>query len=286
MTYHSQKTAPYDKSSSGFQAQIRDKITNVSGYSVAHDYLDTQDPNGEEGYMVLDTPLNMQIAFGFRGGNYNFTEISYDFGFAVGRLWDDTITDWGGEQLKRWDSADMETNNGISSGETVEYWLEVVPRGIVLAAQRSESDGDDGSLFVAWEEVDKLWDFTNANNPETEARWSMQRGDGLDRSGKYNFQKLYDSKQNGGAKLRGRGLLNPDTNFANYPWVETLHHCDAYQNTGTNERAIIGTTDLLLFDYSDVDTTTGDVIEDGSGTPIYEVVKMVRQIEPILIRMD
>jgi len=285
MTYQSAQTAPYDTTASGWMAQIRDAISAPAGFSVAYDYIDTADPNGNDAYFVIDTPGIEQVAIGFSGGGVGFSEHGDDFGASIGTNWDDSTTSWGGDQYYQWNSTDIGTNS-ISTGEQVKYWIEAVPRGFVIAAQRNQADGNDGSMVFAWEEVQKLWDYSTAQSREADGRWTWQRSNSVSYSGNDNFSGWHRSRLGGGTHTLGRGLLNPDANFSNYLWTETLHTCSGYQNTDTNENAIIGTTDLLLRERSSTETTTGDTIQDGGGSDIYEIVKLVDDLDPVAIRMD
>lgn len=278
MTYESGNTITYGK----FPAHLRDAITAETGWSIAEDHIDTQDANGNDGYFVVDSPGLEQVMFHFgRLDGVNTPEIGNFFGIKTGENWS---TDGSGFDTVHTGSfrAEADTGENYDTDHPLKYWLETTERGFVVAVRGNQGDGSDGSFFAAVEEVNKLWDYSTASIRESDYRVTLRASNNVESS----MSNWYESKEGGREKFRARGLVNPDPNFSNFPWAESIHKCNAYQNADTNEAAIIGTTDLIIEEHSSTETTTGDTIQDDGGNDIYQVLKLIDSLEPIGIRMD
>ncbi|MFA9418455.1 hypothetical protein [Natrinema sp. HArc-T2] len=75
-----------------------------------------------------------------------------------------------------------------------------------------------------------------------------------------------------GSTHDGRGIVNPDNNFANYTTTDNVI-CSAQYKNGDGNDAIIGTHDLWILEESGDDASHEDTIQDSSANNLYTLLK-------------
>lgn len=169
------------------------------------------------------------------------------------------------------------------------YWLEYVDRGFAFYWQREVGDGNDEDIWLGMCEVTKAWDYTTAASREAQnvlgfgcSNASNQRLIHMSESGTGTSGN--ESYRAGNNSYDARGLVNPDNNLDNYPLTNNIVSSSVYR-TSSGEDAVIGDFNLWVADISGAETGHKDLIQDGSSTDIYTILK--RQGTPsILLRMD
>lgn len=176
-------------------------------------------------------------------------------------------------------------------GATGSYWMEYTDsNGFGMFWQREEADSYDGSTFIGMALINEAWNYTNADNRE--AQWVLglassyqnnQRLIHLSESGRLNqdSEKIPEVSSD---SYEARGLVNPDTNFNNYPITNNVVASTQYTNIEGNS-AIIGDFNTWTGDQSGNETGHRDLIQDSGSNNVYTVLK--RDTTPdLLLRMD
>jgi hypothetical protein len=258
----------------GALAALRDKVAGLTGWSIAYDYSgSTADPVASGEGWAWQTPTGEYIEISL-GGNANALP-AYGTDYDTGAGGFNTEWSYPGSPYI---SPAASNYDAIAYTDSVQYWLTYVDRGFVFYVSREEGDGKDGDCFIGFAEINKSWDYTTAQAPESEMAFTLlgQRADGNGYTNEINYiGKEADSANTAPA----RGLLNPDGNFGNFPMTETtFQHASAYDD------GLIGTHDLWALDDSDSRTAHLDTVDVG-GTPSWKVVKEYLS-QPLLMRME
>jgi hypothetical protein len=259
MTFTTKQTDTYENALN----DVFTKIAAATGWSIAHDYRTTDDPNGNQRYAVYDHPHGPgQVAFG--GSSNSQGHMGWkDLWARHGDTWDPNNSSFNTGHARSRIYLRDGNNNNIRDYEQVDYWVESVERGFVVVMNRQESDGNDESGALAVQGVDKTWPYHNASNYEAPiAVWHISSESGV---------TAPQVGSNGAGSHGGFGIRNPDLNFDNYPRMDWVLETNTFRQPNNGERAIIGTVDLLLWDDSGSEVSTGDTVQDGGGNNTYMI---------------
>lgn len=275
-------------------AELRDKVSGMANWSL------TDDPSGGaaelatgDSFVLRTSTPSEDIRFEVTAGGGLRIEHgpTYD---AAGDAWTDrfsydpaAVEDLHNNEDYTVFPASADGSLGMSDSGT--YWLEYVDRGFCFYWQREAGDGDDEDCWVGATSVTKAWDYTTAASREAEnvlgfgdSRRGEQRLIHMSESG--TGETPNESYRAGNNSYDGRGLVNPDSNLDNYPLTNTIVSSSVYRTSG-QEDAVIGDFDLWFGDISGAETGHKDLIQDGSQTDLYTILK--RQGTPAIgMRMD
>lgn len=178
----------------------------------------------------------------------------------------------------------------MAAGDAGSYWMEYVDAdGFCTYWQRELGDGNDAEAWFGMAAINTAWDYTTA--AAREASWVLGFGD-TNKGDRYVHMSASGKIDGGGDPkaevgnntYEGRGMVNPDNNFTNYPATNTVIASTQYTNV-EGRHAVIGDFQMWLKDESGSGTGHKDIIEDGGGTDIYTILK--RSGTPnVAIRMD
>lgn len=257
-------------------AQLRDKISGMTNWSIKDDSTDGATSFGQSDYTVFTTPTGEDARI--RVGSFG------QFILETGPNWDTANTTWGDQYSQTFECYPMpekyDDEYNMQMSDQVRWWAEYVDdKGWAFVATREEGDGNDKGCAVGMAQLTKLWDYTTAQV----------------REGDYSFLCLgvkpeYDETTNnefshtaegGGSSgtYHGKGEVNADGNNDNYPMVETT-----LQASSKYEDALIGEHDLWIQDNSGDRSAHLDTVTDG-GADKFTIFKEGLP-SPVGIRMD
>jgi len=273
-------------------ADLRDKVAGMNNWSIEDDSSGGANSLSRGDWFVLSTPTGEDIrvqvtndqTFGYSG-----IRVSY------GPAWDKTNDNWsdqygndprskylnGTGQYSVQDSIapldPADDRNALGMGDNVTYWMAYSDAvGFCFYVERTQGDGNDGDLALGFAEVNQTWDYSTASSRESDyailyAGARHERRDYNERFGR--SIDVYGLVASGGDQNNtGFGLVNPDSNYANYPLTDSLVRSSKYRNSNS-QNAIIGTHDLYLDDRSGNDSAHRDTVQDDSGANLYTILK-------------
>ncbi|AUG46421.1 hypothetical protein BVU17_02370 [Haloarcula taiwanensis] len=268
-------------------AALRDNIDSISGWSI----IDTSANGGATPltageWFVLETPNGENHRLKIRDNRY-----SGGITMESGPSWDAGNTTW--EDRYANDIAQKTGSDGygdpmayapddrggerMSMSHSVSYYLDYTDSGWVFYAERNEGDGNDEDLAIGMAELSKTWDFDSAANRESNyaTLWHAQAFnadyDNREKRQWTNFLPAMSGTQSGSTH-HGRGMVNPDNNYANYTTTDNVVASSQYRNNRNND-AIIGTHDLWIREESGQDASHEDTIQDSGANNLYKLLK-------------
>lgn len=244
---------------------LRDKVGGMPSWSIKDDSLSGSD------YFVLTTATGEDIRVRLNKQS-NGIGIEYGPDWNTGdSSWDDVYIDnvLSGED----DAISPHTGFGeIEDSDAGTYWMDYVDdQGFVFYFQREQGDGDDADVALGFAELNKLWDYDTATLRESDyaiLTWGYQPElEEVVRRVNYTGEGFGDD-----TIRSGFGLVNPDSSFSNYTYVENAVTSGQYTNA-TDKSAIIGTHRLFIVDESGGDSAHRDTVQDSNGNDIYTILK-------------
>lgn len=303
----------------GSLADLRDEIDDTAeGWNIVEDTAEGGDL--EHGDMfIIETPASDSGESEYLGveleGDYGGVVLHHGRsteGGEVNDLWDfaPTVTDELYEDYTVLplsdrsvvENAEGDLVNPVPGSRRGSYWYTVVERGFGFYYQREASDGDDGDIFFGMCEVDKAWDYHDADSVESE--WVLGFGSSAEddqiisymgNSGYVQEEDVSDDGEDpvyedvhyydgGNNTYQSRGIVNPDTEFDNYPVTNTVISSRQYRNMD-QEDTIIGTFNLWGEDISAGDSSGHrDLIVDDEDEPVFVLLKRSSPPDIILRR--
>jgi len=251
-------------------AEIRDKITGVTGWSLAY--------TAGTGADASVDPSNYTITIETPTGEYiELTDDPYAgtaVGISYGPDYDTTNGGFNDAYPEPSNDRFQFTSGTATATDLADYMIEYVPRGFVFHLRRNENDGEDDACLIGFCEVSKLWNYDNAATREGDYAYRLSAGNS---PGDYSAGLGVSGESN---RHEAEGRVNQDSNFTSFEYVE-----DQVLAASTYNGTIVGTVDLWISDNSGSDLADGDTVQDSGGTDVYTVAKE-HLSTPTGIRMD
>jgi len=275
MTYDRQIATDFE----GFVTDLYTKIAGMPSYGILNDA-------SASGHVAISTPTpavivikSNQLGSGEDASNDLYITSVAEYTNA------NSSTSWadrGRSRLKF---------NGISSSDSVEYWLQYTDSyGFVWYLRRDVGDGNDFSVWHGMMDYGnspgtQFWDPRNADSvPYTidyYAASGQTSGTGSVSSTETPATSTPARASINGGSLDGdsvgqfRGILNPDSAFNNYVWWSNIAFlAQDVIDTDTDQNPVWAAIDdpLWIQDRSGTDVNTGDVIQNSDGADEWEIV--------------
>lgn len=256
-------------------AQIRDKISGLSNWSIKDESYSNDDTAFTTGdYVVFTTPEGSDVKLETTSESHVSLE--------HGPNWDTANTKWGDQYSNSWEAMPQDGDN-YSNGDLadqVRWWVEYVDsKGFAFYMSREEGDGKDKGMAMGFSELTRLWDYTTAQVREskyTALVLGYRESDYGDTTNVING--TFEGGESSGT-YHGKGEVNADGNNDNYPMVETT-----LQAGSKYEDALIGEHDLWIRDHSGDRSAHLDTVTDGGADKFTIFTEGLPS--PIGIRMD
>jgi len=270
----------------GALADLRDKVSGMANWTLKKDSSGGATELTDGDWFVLTTPTgeDYRIFLGPAGGTYSGVTFEHGPDFDAGtdswndRYANDPRSQIGNDGYNDEMSFAPHNGSGMDPTDTGNYWLEYVDgSGFGFYFERSEGDGNDDDVFFGLSQINKTWDYTTADNRESEYVVGVH-GSHYDRDYNNENQRMWTNfmPESSGAQAsstqHGFGLTNPDANFGNYPTTDSVVCSRQYENQDGNQ-AIIGTHDLWVRDASGGESAHQDTIQDSGGSNLYTILK-------------
>lgn len=271
-------------------ADLRDKVGGMANWSIKDDSSGGALTLAAGDFFVLTAPSGEDIRFYVDGGNGNALKVEY------GPSWDATNNAWSDKYpanayQQQGNGPVLLNNTNPTMSDSVTYWLEYVDAaGFGFYVERTQGDGNDSDMGIAFAELAKTWDYSTAASRESDYAFYWQ---GANYDATYGWDPTYAGQRERFNRLGeaggtgdthdGRGMVNPDANYSNYPYTDSAVASNQYKNSADSE-AIVGTHDLFIRDESGGDSAHRDTIQDANGNNVYTILKA--QNARLALRMD
>lgn len=256
----------------GALADLRDKLAAMTNWSIKDTSADgNQSPLPKDEWYVLSMAASDDDIRIEHDSYHSYIKVELG-------LWDSSSSSWTTKYNSKGNL--LPASNSGTLSDTCSYWMRYKDQeGFVIYVQREEADGSDGDLWIGCAEIAELWDYDNsADSTESSYAWGYGGFEGLQAVG-YNEQ----APNGGNGYYHGRAIVNPDANFGNQPWHESIVDSDEFKNAAGNN-VPIGTQDLMIEDKSGADSSHLDTIQDESGADIYLILS--RNDGSLCMRID
>lgn len=250
------------------------------------DELKNGDSNSKEHFKVFEhSGTTEYIQFSVDSSREGF-KIQYGQDYdTVNDTWDDRYPNdptYDYRDIDDYGLAPSDSGFNVSITDTVTY--DIYDDGadnVHIFVERQENDGDDAHMFLGLHKLNKLWDYSTADNKESEYVI------GLDGYAKGERHTQMNHLSNGGAfdrqsektyTLYGIGRPNPDSNFSDYPAVpENVVVSNLYNQTPVGKHANW---------FIDLAGSHGDTISDSDTGSEYLIRKPFDDDEGIAIKTN
>lgn len=269
-------------------ADLRDKVGGMTNWSIKDDSSGGASSLSEGEWFVWTTPTGEDIRFYVEEDNNHGNA---GFWIQYGPDWDATNDTWNdrysndphnsyhseGTYSTQATLGPMAGGNNLTLSDNVLYWLAYADaEGFTFYMQREEGDGNDGDCAFGFGEVTKTWNYDTASSREADYAL-LYEGDRHQRDGgsgdfSQNIEIYNRMCASGTNSNNGYGLVNPDSNFSNYPIKSAVCESSNYTASGGGN-TVIGTHDIFLDERSGADTAHRDTVEDGSNNTTHTILK-------------